>query len=216
MDRSPLFVPTLSAGPFDLRPWRLSDADVLREAAADPYIPLVTTVPARYDADAARAFVERQWAKSAAGAAYPFAVARRADERVVGFVGLFPQGDGRATIGYWTAASARGLGVAGHALRTVAHWALREAGLARLELHIEPWNTGSLRTAERAGFRREGLLRAHRTIAGERRDMELYALLATDLAIDLAIDLEPQPATAARSGTVRAPAPGTAASSSRV
>ncbi|MGW2250312.1 GNAT family N-acetyltransferase [Kitasatospora sp. NPDC001660] len=208
MDRSPLFVPTLFAGPFDLRPWRLSDADVLREAAADPYIPLVTTVPVRYDAHAARAFVERQWAKAANGAAYPFAVARRADERAVGFVGLFPQGDGRATIGYWTAVSARGQGVARHALTAVAGWALHEVGLARLELHIEPWNTGSLRTAERAGFRREGLLRGHRTIAGERRDMELYALLATDLEL--------QPATGARPEPTREPVPGTAASSSRV
>ncbi|MEU8510307.1 GNAT family protein [Kitasatospora sp. NPDC048722] len=216
MARSPLSLPTLSAGPFDLRPWRLSDADVLREAAADPYIPLVTTVPARYDADAARAFVERQWAKAAAGGAYPFAVARRADERAVGFVGLFPQGDGRATIGYWTAASARGRGVAGHALRTVADWALREAGLARLELHIEPWNTGSLRTAERAGFRREGLLRAHRTIAGERRDMELYALLAADLELQPATAARPDAVRASAPDAVRVPAPGTAASSSRV
>ncbi|MBV6697947.1 GNAT family N-acetyltransferase [Kitasatospora aureofaciens] len=187
MDRRPLFVPTLFAGPFDLRPWRLSDADVLREAGADPYIPLVTTVPARYDAQSARAFVERQWEKAATGAGYSFAVARRVDERAVGFVGLFPQGDGRASIGYWTAASTRGQGVAGHALRAVAGWALSELGLARLELHIEPWNTGSLRTAERAGFRREGLLRSHRTIAGERRDMELYALLAAEPAPQLPV-----------------------------
>ncbi|MQS15239.1 GNAT family N-acetyltransferase [Streptomyces kaniharaensis] len=195
MDRPSLFVPTLDAGPFDVRPWRLSDADLLREAAADPYIPLVTTVPGRYDAGSAREFVERQWAKAANGSGYSFAVARRADERAVGFVGLFPQGDGRASIGYWTAASARGQGVAGHALRAVAGWALGELCLARLELHIEPWNVGSLRTAERAGFRREGLLRSHRTIAGERRDMALYALLPADLARHTA-DLAQQAADA--------------------
>ncbi|MEU9040117.1 MULTISPECIES: GNAT family protein [unclassified Kitasatospora] len=196
MNRPPLIVPTLSAGPFTLRPWRLTDLPVIREAAADPYIPLVTTVPAAYDEAAGRAFVERQWAKAADGAGCSFAVACQADgggagggaeadgaeapDRAVGFVGLFPQPDDRASIGYWTAPSARGGGVAGHALRSVAEWALDELGLARLELSIEPWNTGSLRAAERTGFRREGLLRSHRTIGGERRDMYLYALLPDD------------------------------------
>ncbi|MFJ2188389.1 GNAT family N-acetyltransferase [Kitasatospora sp. NPDC087861] len=183
MDRPPLIVPTLTAGPFALRPWRLTDLAVVREAAADPYIPLVTTVPAApagCDDAAGRAFVERQWAKAVDGTGYSFAVAGRADDRVVGFVGLFPQADGRSSIGYWTAASARGRAVAGHALRTVADWALDDLGLARLELSIEPWNTASLRVAERIGFRREGLLRSHRTVGDERRDMYLYALLPTD------------------------------------
>ncbi|MER8098957.1 hypothetical protein [Kitasatospora sp. NPDC094016] len=46
MDRPPLIVPTLYTGPFILRPWRLTDLAVVREAGTDPYIPLVTTVPA--------------------------------------------------------------------------------------------------------------------------------------------------------------------------
>ncbi|MFD4534931.1 GNAT family N-acetyltransferase [Kitasatospora sp. NPDC058397] len=183
MDRPPLIVPTLCAGPFTLRPWRLTDLAVVREAGTDPYIPLVTTVPAAsagYDDEPDRAFVERQWARAADGTGYSFTVASRPDDRAVGFVGLFPQADGRASIGYWTAPSARGRAVAGHALRTVAAWALDDLGLARLELYIEPWNAASLRTAERTGFRHEGLLRSHRTVGDERRDMHLYALLPTD------------------------------------
>ncbi|MEV7928931.1 hypothetical protein [Kitasatospora sp. NPDC088264] len=46
MDRPPLIVPTLYEGPFILRPWRLTDLAVVREAGTDPYVPLVTTVPA--------------------------------------------------------------------------------------------------------------------------------------------------------------------------
>jgi RimJ/RimL family protein N-acetyltransferase len=33
--------------------------------------------------------------------------------------------------------------------------------LRRIELYVEPWNTGSIKTAERAGYEREGLLRSH-------------------------------------------------------
>jgi [ribosomal protein S5]-alanine N-acetyltransferase len=49
--------------------------------------------------------------------------------------------------------------------------------LHRIELYIEPWNTGSVGTAERAGFEREGLLRSHQVIGGRRRDMLLYAVI---------------------------------------
>jgi RimJ/RimL family protein N-acetyltransferase len=37
------------------------------------------------------------------------------------------------------------------------------------------WNAGSIGTAERAGYEREGLLRSHQEIGGRRRDMLLYA-----------------------------------------
>jgi [ribosomal protein S5]-alanine N-acetyltransferase len=42
-------------------------------------------------------------------------------------------------------------------------------------LHIEEWNVGSVRTAERVGYRREGLLRSYLEIGGRRRDMLRYA-----------------------------------------
>jgi RimJ/RimL family protein N-acetyltransferase len=44
-----------------------------------------------------------------------------------------------------------------------------------MQLHIEPWNTASVRTAERAGYEREGLLRSYLEIGGQRRDMLVYA-----------------------------------------
>ncbi|MFH8380338.1 hypothetical protein ACH4E7_05295 [Kitasatospora sp. NPDC018058] len=46
MAAPPLIVPTLSAGPFRLRPWHLTDLAAVREAFVGPYIPLGTTVPA--------------------------------------------------------------------------------------------------------------------------------------------------------------------------
>jgi [ribosomal protein S5]-alanine N-acetyltransferase len=43
-----LIVPTLVAGPFRLRSFKLSDLEVVREASTDPLIPLITTVPAAF------------------------------------------------------------------------------------------------------------------------------------------------------------------------
>jgi GNAT superfamily N-acetyltransferase len=70
--------------------------------------------------------------------------------------------------------SARGRGLAAAALTAFA-WSI--PALHRIELYIEPWNTGSIRTAERAGYQREGLLRSHQEIGGRRRDMLLYAVI---------------------------------------
>lgn len=50
-------------------------------------------------------------------------------------------------------------------------------GLHRIALFIEPWNHASVRTAELAGYRREGLLASHQRIGGERKDMLLYAAI---------------------------------------
>ncbi|MFH9610541.1 GNAT family N-acetyltransferase [Streptomyces sp. NPDC017448] len=177
----------MSAGPdFVLRPWEMSDLPLVREASRDPYIPLVTTVPARYSDVAAEAFVRRQWERAATGAGYPFAVVRSRDRRPVGAIGLWlhelPQG--RASLGYWLAPSARGQGVARAALRTVSGWALRDLGIPRLQLYIEPWNTASARVAEEAGFRRAGLLRGRQRVGDERRDVDVYTLLNTDGPVD--------------------------------
>ncbi|MFH9556741.1 GNAT family N-acetyltransferase [Streptomyces globisporus] len=183
----PLTVPSMSAGPdFVLRPWEMSDLPLVREASLDPYIPLITTIPAPYSEAAAEAFVRRQWERAATGAGYPFAIVRSRDRRPVGAIGLWLRElpEGRASLGYWLTDLARGQGVARAALRTVTGWALRDLGVPRLQLYIEPWNTASARIAEDIGFRREGLLRGWQQVGDERRDMAVYALLNNDGPVD--------------------------------
>lgn len=89
-------------------------------------------------------------------------------------------GEGRASLGYWVAASARGRRAAAFAVLTMARWAHHDLGIPRLQLCVEPWNTPSIRAAERAGFRREGLLRSWQRVGDERKDMYMYARLLTD------------------------------------
>ena len=175
---TPHDLPVLAAGDYVLRRWELTDLAVVEEASGDPYIPLVNTVPAVYTREAGVAFVERQWGRPASGL-YPFAISRAADGRAVGHAGLRILSPDRAEAGYWVAPSARRAGAAGAALRAISAWGLHGLGIARLELHIEPWNTGSLRTAERCGYRPEGLLRDWRRVGGELRDMIMYTALRT-------------------------------------
>jgi len=85
-----------------------------------------------------------------------------------------------AAVGYWLAPGGRGRGAATQAVRLLAQWAFAELGLARLELTCGPDNEASQHVAERCGFSREGLLRAHVPFKGGRRDSLIYSLLPGD------------------------------------
>ena len=74
------------------------------------------------------------------------------------------------------AESQRRKGYATAALDALSDWAFENmSGLHRLTVYIEPWNTGSLSAAQRAGFEKEALLKAWELIGNEPRDMLVLA-----------------------------------------
>jgi RimJ/RimL family protein N-acetyltransferase len=174
-----LTMPRLSAGEFVLRAFERGDVGLIQEASADPFIPLISSVPTTDSLREARAFIQRQHRRSETGVGYSFAIAERETDRALGQIGLWLDNikHGRASVGYWIVAGARGRGIATAALLAITEWGLGLPEVARLELYVEPWNTGSWRTAERTGYEREGLLRGWREVGGVRRDMFMYARL---------------------------------------
>jgi ribosomal-protein-alanine N-acetyltransferase len=180
----PLEVPRIAVGDaFLLRPWEIGDLELVREASHDPYIPLITTIPSSFSQEAGEAFVRRQWKRASTGGGYPFVIVRVQDTRPVGAIGLWTRelAEGRAWLGYWLAESARGQGTAAAVLQAITVWGLSDLQIPRLQLCIEPWNAASMRTAERVGFQREGLLRSWQRVGDERRPMVLYSMLRSDL-----------------------------------
>ena len=101
-----------------------------------------------------------------------------------GFAGIvdLDLGARQGEIGYVVVQEARGRGVAGQALRLVTDWALGELGLERVELRIDVDNEPSIKVAERAGYRREGVLRSLHFKEDIRADVVLYSLLAREPA----------------------------------
>jgi RimJ/RimL family protein N-acetyltransferase len=83
---------------------------------------------------------------------------------------------GQGEIGYWLFPHARGRGVATRAARFLAEHAF-ELGLHRVEARVFTGNPESERVLERAGFKREGVLRSLPKRRGGRGDMALYSLL---------------------------------------
>ena len=79
-----------------------------------------------------------------------------------------------ADLGLMVAASHRRLGIGRALLEQAAAWA-RDAGVAKLELHVFPWNEPAIRLYEQFGFEREGLRKAHYRRGDEYVDAILMA-----------------------------------------
>jgi RimJ/RimL family protein N-acetyltransferase len=83
-------------------------------------------------------------------------------------------------IGYVVSRHARGRGVAVAAVDLLTRWAFDTLGLQRLELRIDTANPASERVAERAGYRRDGVLRSLAFKDGRRTDTGVWSRLPSD------------------------------------
>ncbi len=174
-------------GPVVLREFSPGDVPMAIELSADPYMPLIGTLPERASRREAMEWIDRQRGRPAEGFGYSVAITEAHTDRVVGGInlGLSNLSRGRATGGYSVVPSARRRGFASAALIALTSFAWTIPALHRIELYIEPWNTASIRAAERAGYEREGLLRSHQEIGGRRRDMLLYAAIRSAAGPDV-------------------------------
>ncbi|MEU3268512.1 GNAT family N-acetyltransferase [Streptomyces bacillaris] len=148
---------SLTADGLLLRPWREEDVPALLEAYDDPVMRQWVRLPVSTPEEAAR-WLELQREGWASGTRFSFAVTdvSRGGE-LVGNLALKRPGPGpeRAEVGYWTAAWARGRGVAPRALEALTAWAFTafaEEGLVRLELLHQVDNVASCRVAEKSGY----------------------------------------------------------------
>jgi RimJ/RimL family protein N-acetyltransferase len=170
--------PPLSDEAVLLRLPRDDDAPVIATACADPEIARWVPVPVPYKLADAEAFLELVVDGWADGAHATFVIEDRATGLLAGMLSLDPAAaPGRASVGYWLAAGARGRGFATRAVRLLAGWAFADPRLERLELMTLVGNDASGRVALRAGFRREGILRRYLPFRGTTVDAVMYAMV---------------------------------------
>ncbi|WP_226022417.1 GNAT family N-acetyltransferase [Halomicrobium salinisoli] len=104
------------------------------------------------------------------------------DGEPVGFAWAFDVNDvaGNGEIGYWIAAEERGQGYATEAVDLLCEWAFLDRQLEKLLARVFDGNDASMRVLEKVGFQREGRLREHYKVEGERVDAVLFGLLAEE------------------------------------
>ena len=168
----------LRDGDLVLRPWTEADVDAMVAGCDDPEVARwIPTIPHPYTREDALAFIRGEVRDDHT------AFAIEVDGRVVGGLGIgLNQHEYRATVGYWIAAEARGLGICTRALRLLSRHALEALSVQRVALITDPDNLASQRVAEKVGFQREGVLRAHlRHPDGRVRDSVSFSLLPGEL-----------------------------------
>lgn len=165
--------------PRDWRDW----AD-LREESREFLTPWEPTWPA--DALGRPAFVRRirrQASEWRDDEAYSFLVFTRAEDRLVGGIGLSNVRRGvaqMATMGYWVGHPFARQGFTSEAAVVMLGFAFGQLGLHRVEAACLPTNAASRGLLEKVGFQREGYARGYLRIDGRWADHILYGMLRDD------------------------------------
>jgi RimJ/RimL family protein N-acetyltransferase len=139
-----------------LRSWRCEDAGALVAAWDDEAVRRWTGVPDDRTVSAAVGWIggERRRRRRRVALDLVVAPADRADDRVLGEVGLGPiQWDRRrAMIGYWTAAGERGRGVATEAVGLLSAWSVATLPLDETVAETAEANPASAAVLRTNGF----------------------------------------------------------------
>lgn len=183
--------PTLQTPRLSLRPLRADDAPAMLRELSDVEVARETlNIPHPYSMARAEEFLADIPKRFEAGRGVVWAIVERApDARVagaaagalIGAVGLnLTRAHRRAELGYWIAKSRWGQGIATEASRAVMAYGFDTLGLHRIDAHHFVENPASGAVMRKLGMQREGRLRAMVWRDGVPRDLELYAMLATD------------------------------------
>ncbi|WP_330289277.1 GNAT family N-acetyltransferase [Streptomyces sp. NBC_00576] len=160
-----LDVPASATAPaLHLRPWRPADVTALVEACRDPVLRRWTSHSVIENDEDGLRWIRSQRRSWEAGDRFCFAVLEAqpgpGQGELVGQVVLKCVAPGKrsAEVGYWTAAHARGRGVAPRALEALTVWAFDMPGppgtdgLRSLELLHQEDNSASCRVAHKSGY----------------------------------------------------------------
>lgn len=167
-----------------LRPHRLEDVDDIFEFARDPeWGRYLMKPPMPYRKEHAVEFVARRilasWSESPGWALV-------LEGKVVGGIGIeIDVEHATGALGYSLTKEHWGRGLTVEAALAVIDWGFGERGLAKVYAVADARNGQSQRVMEKLGMTREGKLRGHQMLRGERIDDVYYGLLREEWEMGL-------------------------------
>lgn len=166
----------------EIRKWKLSDAKDLAIALSNRKVQdnLRDGLPYPYTEQDGADYIS---AMLSADEEETFAFAVTADDKVIGSIGVFRQGNihrQSAELGYYIAEEYWGRGIMTEAVRQTCKHVFEKSDIIRI--YAEPFanNTASCRVLEKAGFQYEGTLRSNAVKNGKVVDMKMYSILSSD------------------------------------
>ena len=166
-----------------IRKWALSDAKELAAALSNKKVQdnLRDGLPYPYTEQDGADYIS---AMLSADENEIFAFAITVDEKLVGSIGIFRQGNihrQTAELGYYIAEEYWGKGIMTEAVKQICGYVFDKSDIIRIYAEPFAYNAASCRVLEKAGFQYEGTLRSNAVKNGEVIDMKMYSLLKTEI-----------------------------------
>jgi RimJ/RimL family protein N-acetyltransferase len=178
----PTEVPTLQYGLIKLRKPEERDIVPIFEGVQDPLIPKFTRIPANYQMANAEHYV-RERCPNGFTLQTEIQLVLEYDGNFAGALSFHTLvlDEGKAEIGYWVTAAARGKGIATAATKLLTGYGFETIGFHRIEALVVESNRPSLKVLSNAGFTQEGVLRDKSCCDdGTRENMVLFAALRNE------------------------------------
>jgi [ribosomal protein S5]-alanine N-acetyltransferase len=175
-------LPTIDAHRIVLRPISADDVDAFYSIFSDPQVMRYWSTLPIANTNAARKLIDEIDERFARHESLKWGVALRSDNTLIGTTTLHRVDfdNRRAEIGYALGSAHWGKGYMHEALQATLGYAFQILDLHRIEADVDPRNQSSIKTLERLGFQREGLLRERWQVGGEIQDSLFYGLLKRD------------------------------------
>ena len=171
---------TLKTKRLRLRKIKLADAAaIFRRYAQDREVTKYVSWHAHKDIEETRDFVRSCLRAWDAGSAFHWVIERLEDNQVIGMVSARAGGE-KWELGYVLARIHWERGYMTEAVKGIVAWAMRQKDIYRIWAVCDVDNRASARVMEKAGMRREGVLRrwsVHPNISSEPRDSFCYAIV---------------------------------------
>ena len=166
-----------------IRKWELSDAKDLAAALSNKKVQdnLRDGLPYPYTEQDGKEFIS---AMLSADENETFAFAIMVDDKVVGSIGIFRQGNihrQTAELGYYIAEEYWGKGIMAEAVKQICEYVFGNSDIIRIYAEPFAYNIASCRVLEKAGFQYEGTLRSNAVKNSKVIDMKMYSLLKEEI-----------------------------------
>ena len=162
-----------------IRKWELSDAKDLAAALSNKKVQdnLRDGLPYPYTEQDGKDFIS---AMLSADENETFAFAIMVDDKVVGSIGIFRQGNihsQTAELGYYIAEEYWGKGIMTEVVKQICEYVFGDSDIIRIYAEPFAYNIASCRVLEKVGFQYEGTLRSNAVKNGKVIDMKMYSLI---------------------------------------
>jgi ribosomal-protein-alanine N-acetyltransferase len=174
--------PTLETTRLILRPFTVADAPDVQRLAGDREIASTTlNVPHPYEDGMAEQWIGTHQAKYERGELVNFAIVRRADNALIGAIGLqINQQHTHAELGYWIGKPYWNAGYCTEAAQAVVGYGFEVLGLHRIHASYLTRNPASGRVMQKLGMLNEGCLRQHVNKWEVFEDLAIYGILKSE------------------------------------